>query len=98
MDARLKDNPDIAVPATEALGLIQRTICLVGNASELTSQFRREKILSAIDPSWSKFGSEKFSMNNNTLFGEEFQSKLTSMVEKETELAKAVSITKRRKK
>ena len=39
LDAGLKDNPDIAVPATEALSLIQRTICLVGNASELTSQF-----------------------------------------------------------
>ena len=41
----LKDNPDIAVPATEALRLIQSTICLVGNASELTSQFRKEKIV-----------------------------------------------------
>ena len=56
LDAGLKDNPDIAVPATEALSLIQHTICLFGNASELTSQFQREKILSAIDPSWSKFG------------------------------------------
>lgn len=54
LDAGLKDNPDIAVPATGALGLIQRTICLVGNASELTSQFRREIILSAIDPFWSR--------------------------------------------
>lgn len=98
LDAGLKDNPDIAVPATEALSLIQRTVCLVGNASELTSQFRREKILTTIDPSWSKFGSEEFSTKKNTLFGEEFQSKLTSMVEKDTALAKAVSITKRHKK
>ena len=98
LDAGLKDNPDIAVPATEALSLIQRTICLVGNASELTSQSRREKILTAIDPSWSKFSSEEFSTKKNTLFGEEFQSKLTSMVERETALAKAVSITKRHKK
>ena len=67
LDAGLKDNPDIAVPATEALSLIQRTICLVGNASKLTSQFRREKILTAIDPSWSKFGSEEFSTKKNTL-------------------------------
>ena len=37
-------------------------------------------------------------MKKNTLFGEEFQSKLTSMVEKETALAKAVSITKRHKR
>ena len=77
--------------------LIQRTICLVGNASELTSQIRREKILTAIDPSWSKFGSEEFSTSKskNTLFGEE---NLTSMVEKDTALAKAVSVTKRHKK
>ena len=87
----------IAVSATEALSLIQRTIYLVGNASDLISQFRREKILTAIDPSWSKFGSEEFSLKN-TLLGEEFQSKLTSMVEKERALAKAVSITKRHKK
>ena len=100
LEAGLKENSGLAVPATEALGLIQRTICLVGNASELTSQIRREKILTAIDPSWSKFGSEEFSTSNskNTLFGEEFQSKLTSMVEKDTALAKAVSITKRHKK
>ena len=37
-------------------------------------------------------------MKKNMLFEEEFQSKLTSMVEKETVLAKAVSITKRHKK
>ena len=54
--------------------------------------------MSAIYPSWSKFGSEQFSMKKNMLFGEEFQSKLTSMVEKETALAKAVSITKRHKR
>ena len=51
--------------------------------------------MSAIYPSWSKFGSEQFSMKKNTLFGEEFQSKLTSMVEKETVLPKAVSIVLR---
>lgn len=87
---------------SEALSLIQCTICLVGNASELTSQLRRERILTAIDPSWSKFwskfGSEQFSMKSNTLFGEDFQSKLTSMVEKDMALVKAVSIAKRHKK
>ena len=56
--------------------------------------------MTAIDPSWSRFGSEEFSTSKskNTLFGEKFQSKLTSMVEKDTALAKAVSITKRHKK
>ena len=86
------------MPATEVVSLIQRTICLVGNASELTSQLRREKILGAIDQSWSKFSSEEFPASHNTLFGEDFQTKLTGMVEKETALAKAVSLTKRHKK
>lgn len=98
LEAGLKDDPDIAVPATEVLNLIQRTICLVGNASELTSQLRREKILGAIDRSWSKFSSEEFPASRNTLFGEDFQTKLTSMVEKDTALAKAVSLTKKHKK
>ena len=35
LEAGLKENSGLAVPATEALGLIQCTICLVGNASEL---------------------------------------------------------------
>ena len=86
----------IAVSATEALCLIQHTICLVGNASDLTSVFQREKILTALDLSWSRFGSEEFSMKD-MLFGEEFQSLLTSMVEKETALAKAVSRHKKGK-
>ena len=98
LEAGVKDDPDIPVPATEVVSLIQRTICLVGNASELTSQLRREKILGAIDQSWSKFGSEEFPASHNTLFGEDFQTKLTGMVEKETALAKAVSLTKRHKK
>ena len=50
-----------------------------------------------IDPTWSKFGSDDFSKAKAALFGEEFQSKLISKVEKETALAKEVSITKRHK-
>jgi hypothetical protein len=97
LDAGLETNPDMLVPAAEVLDLIQRTLCLVGNASEYISQTRRARILTAIDPTWSKFGSEDFSKAKDTLFGDEFQSKLTSKVEKETALAKAVSITKRHK-
>ena len=97
LDAGLETNPDMLVPAAEVLDLIQRTLCLVGNASEYISQTRRARILAAIDPAWSKFGSDDFSKAKDALFGEEFQSKLTSKVEKETALAKAVSITKRHK-
>ena len=85
------------VPAAKVLDLIQRTMCLVGNASECISQSRRARILGAIDPTWSKFGSEDFPKARET-FGEQFQTKLTSKVEKETALAKAVLITKRHKK
>lgn len=98
LEAGVKEDPGIAVPATEVLSLIQRTICLVGNASELTSQLRREKILGAIDQSWTKFSSEEFPGARNTLFGAEFQTKLTGMVEKDTALAKAVAVTKRHKR
>ena len=52
--------------------------------------------MAAIDQSWTKFSTEKFG-DNEMLFGEKFQSKLTNRVEKETALAKAVSITNRHK-
>ena len=97
LDAGLETNPNRLVPATEVLDFIQRTLCLVGNASEYHSQSRRTKILGAIDPTWSKFGSDDFSKSKDTLFGEEFQAKLTSKVEQQTALAKAASITKRYK-
>ena len=87
-------DPELNVPATDVLDMIQRTICLIGNSSELISQKRRASILSAIDPSWSKFSTEKFE-DKEMLFGGKFQLKLTNRVEKETALAKAVSITNR---
>ena len=75
-----------------------QTLCLIGNASELTSQTRRAHILKAIDTSWSKFGSDKFDSATDTLFGDNFQESLSKRVEKETALSKAVSITRRNKK
>lgn len=94
----LRSDPDLLVPAGEVLAMIQRTICLLGNASELISQTRRTKILEAVDPAWSRYGSEEFPSSSTFLFGEEFQEKLTKKVEKDTALAKAVSMTKRAKK
>ena len=92
------DGEEILVPASEVLGMIQRTLCLVGNASEYISQTRRTNILEAIDPSWSSYAAEEFPGAKDSLFGEAFQVNLTERVEKNTALAKAVSITKKQKK
>ena len=98
VEAKLEDTPDLMVPASEVLNLIQQTICLVGNASEFTSQIRRSHILGAIDTSWSKFSSDSFESATVTLFGEEFHESLSKKVEKESALSKAVSISKKSKK
>ena len=86
------------VPVTEVLTLIQCTLCLVGNASEYISQTRREKILEAIDQSWSKYASEPVPGAQDSLFGEEFQTTLTKRVEKDTALSKAAFISRRGQK
>ena len=98
LDAGLEGDPQMVVPGSEVLTLIQCTLCMIGNASELISQTRRSKILDTIDPSWSKFGEDSYASVQDTLFGESFQSSLTTRVEKDTALSKAVSITKRSKK
>ena len=66
--------------------------------AELISQTRRSKILDAIDPSWSKFGEDSYTSVHDTLFRESFQPSLTTKVEKDNALSKAVSITKWSKK
>lgn len=97
-DNGLEKDPEMVVPASEVLTLIQCSLCMIGNASELVSQTRRSKILNTIDHSWSKFGEGDFPSAKDTLFGEEFQASLTTKVEKDNALSKAVSITKRNKK
>ena len=87
----------MVVLGSEVLALLQHTLCLIGNASELISQTRWSKVLEAVDLSWSKFGSDDSPSAQDTLFGEEFQSSLTNKVEKDTALSKAVTITKRSK-
>ena len=98
IDGGIEDDPEMVVPGSEVLALLQRTLCMIGNASELISQTRRSKILETVDRSWSKFGSDDFPSAKDTLFGEDFQSSLTSKVEKDTALSKAVAITKRSKR
>ena len=42
-------DPDMLVPVTDVISMIQRTICLIGNVSEFISQIRRTKILEKLD-------------------------------------------------
>ena len=87
----------IYVPAAEVLRLCQRTLCLVGNASERISRERRSKILGAIDPAWDKYGSDCYPKAWKTLFGEDLKSALVDKVEKDTALSKAVAMTRKGK-
>ena len=64
----------------------------------LLNTFHRPDVLEVIDPSWSSYATEEFAGARDSLFGEAFQADLTERVEKDTALAKAVSITKKQKK
>ena len=86
LDNGLENDPVMVVPASEVLTLIQCSLCMIVNASELVSQTRQSKILAAIDPSWSKFGEGDFPSAKDTLFGEKFQASLTTRVEKDNAL------------
>ena len=92
----LEDEGESTVPASDVIVLIQRTLCLIGNASSFISQIRRAKILGTIDKSWSKFDTGELK-SPGSLFGDEFRKNLTAKVENEVALAKAVSITRRSK-
>jgi hypothetical protein len=89
----VQEEPDMVVPATEVLAMVQRTLCLIGSPSGQISRVRRAKILEAIDPTWKKFSDDPFPSAKGTLFGEEFQSSL-----KDTAISKAVTISKRSRK
>ena len=89
----LEQHTDMQVPAVEVVGLIQRTICLIGNASEYVLQVRRAKILEAVHPDWTKYAQGKFPNAVKTLFGDDFQATLSARVEGDNVLAKALSIT-----
>ena len=69
---------------------------MIGNASEQVSQVRRSRILESIDKSWGEFAEGDFKLQDDSQFGEKFQEKLTSEVEKDNHLSKALSITKSR--
>lgn len=88
----------VSTPAAEVLAMIQCTIFLLGNASELISQTRCAKILEAVNSSWARYCSEEFTSSSNTLFDKECQNTLSKKVEKDTALSKAMSMTRRAKK
>lgn len=94
----IDEDPEMSVPAVEVLSLCQRTICLVGNASELISQERRSKVLETVDTTWTKYGAEHYPKAGKMLFGDDFKMTLTEKVEKDTALAKAVAITRKGKR
>jgi len=81
---------DMLVLVSELITMIQQTVCLIGNASEVISQTRRATILETLDASWSKYEQEDFLDSKECLFGKAFQQTLTSKVEKESALAKAL--------
>ena len=97
LEGGLDEDPEMSVPAVEVLSLCQRTLCLIGNSSEVISQERRSKILETVDPSWAKYGADNSTEAKKTLFGDDFRSALADKVEKDTALSKAVAITKKGK-
>ena len=58
LESRADKDPDMLVPVTDVISMIQHTICLTGNASAFISQIRRTRILEKLDASWSKYGQE----------------------------------------
>ena len=54
LEEGFKKTAEMMVPAREVLAVIQRSLCLAGNALKYLSQTRRTKILEAIDKSWGK--------------------------------------------
>ena len=97
IESGINEDTDMSVPAEEVLTICQRTLCLIGNASELISQERRSKILESIDPAWTKYAQDSFPKAGKTLFGDDFKSALVDRVEKDTALSKAVAMAKRAK-
>ena len=97
LESGMDEDPEMSVPAVEVLSLCQRTLCLVGNASELISQERRSSILGAIDPSWTKYGTDPYPKSGRSLFGDDLKSALADKVEGDTALSKAVALTRKGK-
>lgn len=93
LETGLERDTSMVLPTTQVLAVIQRSLCLIGNASEFLSQTRRAKILEAIEPTWGRYVADDFK-TEDTLFRKAFQASLASRVETEAALSKVVSIVK----
>ena len=94
LEVGLEDDTSMMVPAShESVGDRSESLVPNGNASKFISQARRSKLLEAIEPSWSKYATDSHVVND-TLFGKDIQASLTSTIEADSALFKAVSIVK----
>ena len=79
----------------DVLNVIQCKLVLLGNANELISQTRQCDSLQCINKSLERYGKELAPSSCNTLFGNDFCSRLKGKVELDTTLSQVVSMTKR---
>ena len=96
-DSGMDKDAEMTVSASKVLSFCQRTLCLVGNASELISHERCSKVLEAIDPSWAKYGADNYPKAGNHLFGDSFKTAFNDKVEKDLALSKVIALTQKGK-
>ena len=95
IDNSLLGNPDATVNVHNVLNVAQRMMALLGNANKMLSQFRRCKILAAVDPSLVQYGKKSQPDRGKFLFGSGFTKYLKREVETDSSLAEVVSLSKR---
>ena len=93
IDNNLLSDPNASVNVHNILNIIQRTIVLLDNTSEMLSQLRRSKILASVDTSFIKFGQKPQSGSGEFLFGSEYTKYLRGEAETDSSLAKVVSLS-----
>ena len=95
IDQGLTQDSQAAMFVSDVLEIIQRTLVLLGNASNLISETRREVALESVHPSLKKYGKGDFSKAGEDLFGQEFKDNLVKKVEADSAISKAVNIVSR---
>ena len=95
LDNNLLEDPDSLINVQDVLNVIQRTLVLLGNATELVSQTRRCNILQCVDKSLVKYGKDSASKNQESLFGPDFCSQLKNQVESVKTFSQVVSLAHR---
>lgn len=94
----MAEDPEALIPVPDVLDIIQRSIVLIGNASNLVSETRREIALEAIHPSLKRYAKGDFKDAGSDLFGDQFKDELVKKVEADSALSKAVRIVSRSSK